>query len=67
MSANNREERLLRLRMVKEYIPLSTAGIYKKMAEGRFPKQHNIGGTAFWKLSEIQEYIEKGNDWIQKQ
>jgi predicted DNA-binding transcriptional regulator AlpA len=66
MSVNNsKEERLLRLKSVKEYIPLATPTIYAKMKEGKFPKQHNIGGTAFWKLSEIQDFIQKGNDWRQ--
>jgi predicted DNA-binding transcriptional regulator AlpA len=66
MSANNKQEVLLRIKGVKDYIPISTAAIYKKMATGEFPKQHKIGGTAFWKLSEIQEYIEKGDDWVEK-
>jgi len=56
------EEKLLRLRDVKEFIPISTASIYKKMKELRFPGVHKFGGTAFWKLSEIQDYINKGED-----
>jgi len=66
MSANNNNnERLLKLATVKEYIPMSTAGIYRKIKEGKFPPQHKIGGTAFWRLSEIQDYIEKGDGWVQ--
>ena len=66
MSANDKQEVLLRIKGVKEYVPITTSSIYKKMAGGAFPKQHKIGGTAFWKLSEIQDYIEKGDDWVQK-
>lgn len=66
MSVNNTNEMLLRIKKVKEYIPISTGSIYQKMADGKFPKQVKIGGTAFWKMSDIQEYIEKGDDWVQK-
>ena len=66
MSINEKREVLLRVKGVKEYVPISTATIYKKITAGKFPSQHKIGGTAFWKLSEIQEYIEKGDEWIKK-
>jgi len=66
MSTNNKQEVLLRIKGLKEYVPISTASIYKKMAAGKFPLQHKIAGTAFWKLSEVQEYIEKGDNFIQK-
>lgn len=60
------EEKLLRIKDVKAYIPLSTASIYAKMSQGKFPKVHKIGGTAFWKMSEIQEYITQGDNYVQK-
>uniref|UniRef100_UPI004047D640 helix-turn-helix transcriptional regulator n=1 Tax=Aliarcobacter sp. TaxID=2321116 RepID=UPI004047D640 len=66
MSANNTNEMLLRLKKVKEYVPITTSSIYQKMAKGKFPKQVKIGGTAFWRMSDIQEYIAKGDDWVQK-
>lgn len=66
MSANNTNEMLLRLKKVKEYVPITTSSIYQKMANGKFPKQVKIGGSAFWRMSDIQEYIEKGDDWVQK-
>ena len=61
-----KEEKLLRLRDVKEFIPMSTASVYKKMKELKFPSVHKFGGTAFWKLSEIQEYIDKGEEVFHK-
>jgi predicted DNA-binding transcriptional regulator AlpA len=57
-------EKLLRLKGVKEYIPLPTPTIYAKIKALRFPKQYKYGGTACWKLSEIQEYINKGEEWV---
>lgn len=60
------EEKLLRIKDVKVYIPLSTPSIYEKMAKGKFPKVHKIGGTAFWKMSDIQAYIEQGDKYVQK-
>ena len=60
------KEILLRIKGVKVYVPLSTASIYAKMAKGKFPKVHKIGGTAFWKMSEIQEYITQGDNYVQK-
>ena len=66
MSVNINNEVLLRIKKVREYIPISVSLIYQKMADGKFPKKVKIGGTAFWKMSDIQDYIEKGDDWVQK-
>lgn len=57
-------EKLLRIKDVKNYVPISTSGIYKKMSELKFPLVCKIGGTAFWKLSEIQKYINEGDNYI---
>lgn len=57
-------ERLLRRKDVQEIVPLSTSGIYSKMKDLKFPKVYKYGGTAFWKMSEIQEYIEKGEEYV---
>lgn len=57
-------ERLLRRKDVQEIVPISTASIYAKMKDLKFPQVHKYGGTAFWKLSEIQEYIEKGEEYV---
>lgn len=59
-------ERLLRRKDVQEIVPISTAAIYAKMKDLKFPQVHKYGGTAFWKLSEIQEYIEKGEEYVYK-
>lgn len=58
------EERLLRRKDVQKIVPIATATIYNKMKELRFPSVHKFGGTAFWKFSEIQEYIDKGEDYV---
>ncbi|MGB6328545.1 MAG: AlpA family phage regulatory protein [Halarcobacter sp.] len=57
-------ERLLRRKDVQKIIPISTASIYCKMKDLKFPQVYKYGGTAFWKLSEIQEYIEKGEEYV---
>lgn len=57
-------ERLLRRKDVQEIVPISTAAIYNKMKDLKFPQVHKYGGTAFWKSSEIQEYIEKGEEYV---
>lgn len=58
------EERLLRLHDVKKIVPISTSCIYLKMKQLRFPQVYKYGGTACWKLSEINELIEKGEEYI---
>ncbi len=60
------EERLLRRKDVQKIVPISTATIYNKIKALRFPKQIKNGGTACWKMSEIQEYIEKGEDYVHR-
>lgn len=51
-------ERRLRLPEVKKLCPYSTSGLYKKIAEGTFPKPIRIGSRAVaWKFSDIQEYL----------
>lgn len=60
------EERLLRRKDVQKIVPISTATIYKKMKQLRFPKQYKNGGVACWKMSEIQEYINKGEEYVHK-
>lgn len=57
-------EKLLKIKDVKKYIPISTASIYNKMNELRFPNTYKFGGSVFWKLSEIQEYIDKGEEYV---
>jgi prophage regulatory protein len=51
-------ERILRLPVVLDRVPLSRASIYKRCKEGTFPPPVEIGPRAIgWRESEI-------NDWI---
>jgi len=56
--------RLLTLPKIKELTQLSTAGIYRLMSQGRFPKQIKIAErSSRWIESEIMEFItEKMNE-----
>ncbi len=56
------EEKLLRIKGVKIHVPLPTSTIYAKIKALRFPKQHRYGGTVFWKMSEVQLYIDIGEE-----
>lgn len=58
------EEKLIRIKGVKSYVPLPTSTIYAKIKALRFPQQYKYGGTACWKMSEIQEYIDKGEEYV---
>lgn len=58
------EEKLLRIKGVKEYVPLPTSTIYSKIKALRFPQQYKYGGAACWRMSEIQEWIDKGEEYV---
>ena len=50
--------RLLTLPQIKELTQLSTAGIYRLMSQGKFPKQIKIAErSSRWIESEIMEFI----------
>lgn len=55
-------EKLLRRPQVIEITGFPTSTIYAKIKQLRFPRQYKFGGSACWKMSEIQEYIEIGED-----
>ena len=55
-------ETLIRRQEVEKLIGIKCATIYQKIKKLRFPKQHKYGGTACWKMSEIQEYINIGEE-----
>ena len=55
-------ETLLRRQEVEKLIGIKCATIYQKIKKLRFPKQHKYGGTACLKMSEIQEYINIGEE-----
>ncbi len=51
-------ESILRLPKVKSKTGLPTSGIYKRISEGSFPKQINLGGRSVgWLESEIEVWI----------
>jgi prophage regulatory protein len=56
--------RLLTLPQIKELTQLSSAGIYRLMSQGKFPKQIKIAErSSRWIESEIMEFItEKMNE-----
>ena len=56
--------RLLTLPQIKELTQLSTAGIYRLMSQGKFPKQIKIAErSSRWIESEIMDFItEKMNE-----
>lgn len=56
------EERLLRRKDVQKIVPIATATIYAKIKALRFPKQIKNGGTACWKMSQVQLYIDIGEE-----
>jgi prophage regulatory protein len=50
--------KLLRLPQVKELTTLSSAGIYRLMKQGKFPKQIKIAErSSRWIESEIMDFI----------
>ena len=57
-------ETLLRRPDVEKLTGIKCSTIYVKMKQRRFPKNYKYGGTSCWKMSEIQEYINKGEDWV---
>ncbi|OCL89455.1 helix-turn-helix transcriptional regulator [Arcobacter porcinus] len=59
-------EKLLRKPQVIEITGIAGSTIYAKMKQLRFPSQHKYGGTACWKLSEVQEYIKIGEEEYSK-
>ncbi|MCT7584633.1 AlpA family phage regulatory protein [Aliarcobacter butzleri] len=58
------EEKLLRRPDVEKLTGIKCSTIYAKIKQMKFPKQHRYGGTACWKMSEIQEYIDKGEEYV---
>jgi prophage regulatory protein len=54
----SKPQRLIRLEEVKQRVGLSRASIYKRMADGRFPKSRSLGSRcAVWIESEIDEWV----------
>ena len=51
------EDKLIKIKTVMEYVQMSKTKIYEYMEKGDFPKNHKIGGSSLWFLSDIQTYI----------
>ncbi|WP_337192893.1 helix-turn-helix transcriptional regulator [Alteraurantiacibacter buctensis] len=50
--------RLIRLKEVQHRVGLSRSTIYKKMADGRFPKSRSLGSKCtVWVEAEIEDWI----------
>ena len=49
---------LIRLKDVLARIPVSRSQLYAMIAEGKFPRQMHLGGSAsFWVEAEVEEWI----------
>ncbi len=53
------EDKLIKIQTVMDYVQMSKSKIYEYMKKGMFPKNHTVGGSSLWFLSEIQEYIKE--------
>lgn len=53
-------DRFLRLKDVLAMTALSRSELYRRVADGRFPKQHRLSaGIAVWRLSEINQWMDQ--------
>lgn len=54
-------DRLLKLPEVLNYVPVSRAGWYKGVREGRFPSPVRLGERCVaWRESDIQRLVKQG-------
>ena len=54
---NTTEDKLIKIDTVMEYVQLSKSKLYEYMKNDKFPKNHAIGGSSLWFMSDIQDYI----------
>ena len=50
---------LLTRQEVIEIIRGSRSGLYRAMAEGRFPRPVKFGASALWRASDVQAWIDR--------
>jgi prophage regulatory protein len=50
--------RLLRCREVEDRTGLGTSTIYRKMAQGKFPRPRDLGGSVRWVEADIEAWID---------
>ncbi len=53
------EDKLIKIQTVMEYVQMSKSKIYEYMKKDMFPKNHIIGGSSLWFLSDVQNYIKE--------
>ena len=51
------DERLIRMKEVKRIISLSSASIYRRIRDGKFPAPIKDGNCSFWEESKVREYV----------
>ena len=55
-------ERLLRLKQVLEFVPISKSSWWAGVKSGKYPKPIKLGErTTCWRLSEVMTVIDGGN------
>ena len=59
MPININGEEYLSIREVLAIVKMSQASVYEKMRYDRFPKAFKPEYRAYWKKSEIEEYVER--------
>jgi len=52
------DDRLLKIRQVRELVPVSNSTIWQRVKAGTFPAPIKIGSGTFWKASDVQSYIQ---------
>lgn len=56
-------EKLLRIQTIlNEYIPICRTSFYELIKQGDIPEPRKIGRTSLWKLSDIQNFINKSEE-----
>lgn len=53
------DDALVDLKTVSATLCRSRASIYRDIESGTFPRPIKIGGSSRWKLSEVNEYLER--------
>jgi predicted DNA-binding transcriptional regulator AlpA len=50
-------DRLLNRQQLKHLLPVSSMTIWRFERDGKLPKHRNIGRKAFWRATEVREYL----------
>lgn len=61
------KERIIRLKTVLDRTGLSRSALYRKMAEGTFPRQISISTRSTgWRESAINQWIDDPGGWLEE-